>query len=213
MSDLTFIHRYVPPKHGSSQTLLLLHGTGGNEEDLLRLGAEVAPSFGLLSPRGKVLEHGMTRFFRRFAEGLFDQEDLEFRTRELGHFLSEASERYAFDPDKVVALGYSNGANIAASLLLRSPGSLMGGALLHAMVPFIPITPPDLTQKQIFLGGARNDPIVHQDETRRLRDMLTSYGATVQTGWFTAGHGLSASELAAVAVWLEFTKEKTPVEA
>src|ERR1700754_1605895 len=126
-----FVHKFVPGTSG--RTLVLLHGTGGTESDLLGLGRALDPDAALLSLRGKVLENGMPRFFRRLAEGVFDQEDLQFRTRELADFLTEAADRYGFDAKRVIAVGYSNGANIAASLLLRQPEKLAAAALFHPM--------------------------------------------------------------------------------
>lgn len=202
MADLGFNHRYVPPRDGSKRTLLLLHGTGGDENDLLPLGAELAPDAGLLSPRGKVLENGAPRFFRRLAEGVFDQEDLRVRTYELVDFIESAAKLYAFDPSGVIAVGYSNGANIAASVLLRHPVTLAGGALLHAMVPFVPEGCPDLADKRIFLAAGENDPIVSVDETTRLHSIFHRCGADVQTAWFRHGHRLSAEEVRATAQWL-----------
>jgi predicted esterase len=203
MADLTFAHRYVPPRGESSITLLLLHGTGGNENDLLSLGAELAPRAGLLSPRGKVLENGMPRFFRRLAEGVFDQDDLRLRTEQLAEFVASASARYGFDRCQVIAVGYSNGANIAASMLLRSPDTLCGAALLHAMVPFMPDDLPDLAGKKVFLGAGENDRIVPREETMRLADLLLRCGADVDTAWFVYGHQLSAPEVKAASSWLE----------
>src|SRR3954470_11944872 len=139
---LDFVHRYVPGR--STRTLLLLHGTGGNETDLLSLGRSLDPTAALLSPRGKVLENGMPRFFRRLAEGVFDEEDLVRRAHELADFIGEAAEHYRFHPKNVVAVGYSNGANIAGGLLLLRPGVLSGAALLRPMVPLIPQTLPEL---------------------------------------------------------------------
>lgn len=202
MADLGFNHRYVPPRDGSTRTLLLLHGTGGDENDLLPLGAELAPEAGLLAPRGKVLENGAPRFFRRLAEGIFDQEDLRVRTNELIEFVESASKAYGFDSDGVIAVGYSNGANIAASVLLRHPATLAGGVLLHAMVPFVPDACPDLSNKHIFLGAGENDPIVSVDETTRLHSILHRCGADVQTAWFQHGHRLSAAEVHAAGAWL-----------
>jgi predicted esterase len=202
MSELGFVHRYVPPKDGTPLTLLLLHGTGGNENDLLPLGAQLAPGAGLLSPLGKVRENGMPRFFRRLAEGVFDQVDLRLRTEELADFVAGASAHYGFDPGRVIALGYSNGANIAASILMTVPETLKGGALLHAMVPFVPEVAPDLRGKQIFLGAGQNDPIVPRNETIRLERMLSEFGADVETDWFASGHQLSAAELKAAGAWL-----------
>ncbi len=203
MSELGFVHRYVPPRDGSRRTLLLLHGTGGDENDLLSLGAELAPEAGLLSPRGKVLENGMPRFFRRLAEGVFDQEDLRIRTDELVEFIGSASTRHGFDASNVVAVGYSNGANIAASALLRHPAALAGAALLHAMVPFTPESCADLSGKRVFLGAGENDPIVPVDETTRLHSIFHRCGAEVQTAWFRHGHSLSAAEVRAAGAWLE----------
>jgi phospholipase/carboxylesterase len=203
MADLTFVHRYVPPRGESPRTLLLLHGTGGNENDLLSLGAELAPRAGLLSPRGKVLENGLPRFFRRLAEGVFDQDDLRLRTGELAEFVASASVRYGFDPTQVIAVGYSNGANIAASVLLRSPETLCGGALLHAMAPFVPDTPPDLAGKKVFLAAGENDPIVPREESMRLAELFLRCGADVDTAWFASGHQLSPLEVRAATSWLE----------
>ena len=203
MADLGFLHRYVPPRNGSNRTLLLLHGTGGDENDLLSLGAELAPTAGLLSPRGKVLENGAPRFFRRLAEGVFDQEDLRVRTDELAEFIRAAALHYGFEGTHVVAVGYSNGANIAASVLLRHPTALAGGALLHAMVPFVPEGCPNLEGKPIFLGAGENDPIVPTDETTRLHTLFHRCGAEVETAWFRHGHRLSAPEVQAAAAWLQ----------
>src|SRR5262249_44741086 len=150
-----------------STTLLLLHGTGGDEEDLIPLGRALLPGAGLLSPRGKVLERGAPRFFRRLAEGVFDQEDLARRTAELASFIGAAVKSYELDPDGIVAVGFSNGANIAASLLLRRPGLLRAAVLLSPMVPFELATLPDLSGTAIFIGGGRRDPIATPAGTQR----------------------------------------------
>ena len=134
--DLGFVHRFLPPEDESGPTLLLLHGTGGNEEDLIPLGEALAPGAAVLSPRGKVSEHGAPRFFRRLAEGVFDHEDLLFRTHELADFVEAAAEEYGFDRSKLVAVGYSNGANVAGSTILLHPGLLRAAVLFRAMVPF-----------------------------------------------------------------------------
>src|SRR5216110_3498545 len=150
-----FLHEFV---HGNSNgTLLLLHGTGGNERDLIPLGRELDPNAALLSPRGKVLENGMPRFFRRLAEGVFDVEDLKHRTNELADFVAAAAEHYGFAADKVVAVGYSNGANIAASLLLLRPEVLSAAVLFRAMVPLVPDTPPNLSAVRVWIGGGTDD--------------------------------------------------------
>src|SRR5215203_453737 len=164
--QLGFIHRFIPSNRKEAKpktplaTLLLLHGTGGNEEDLIPLGHEIAPEAAILSPRGKVLEAGMPRFFRRLAEGFFDIEDLKFRTHELAQFVEKASKVYGFDLRYVVSIGYSNGANIASSLLLLRPEIISSAVLFRAMVPFMPEKVPDLTTKNIFMGAGEYDPIV-----------------------------------------------------
>src|SRR5438270_12484205 len=144
-SELGFVHRYIPAQVISKSTLLMLHGTGGNEDDMLELGRMLAPGMAMLSPRGKILENGMPRFFRRLAEGVFDIEDLQRRTHELADFVEAASAIYGFDARNVIAVGFSNGANIAASMLLLRPAVLSAAVLFHPMVPFIPETLPDLS--------------------------------------------------------------------
>ena len=165
-----FIHRFLPAGPGGGTTLLLLHGTGGDEGDLLPLGRALLPGAALLSPRGRVLERGMPRFFRRLAEGVFDQEDLARRTDELAAFLEGAATRYGFDPGRVVAVGFSNGANIAASLLLRHPGRLRGAVLLSPMVPFEPEPAPDLGGTPVFIGAGKAGPV-----TRRIIALFREY--------------------------------------
>ena len=199
-----FVHRFLPaPNVAEAPTLLLLHGTGGNENDLLPLGQALLPEANMLSLRGKVLENGMPRFFRRLAEGVFDQADLQFRTTELGDFLTEAADRYGFDAKRVIAVGYSNGANIAASLLLRQPDKLAAAALFHPMVPFVPETLPDLTGKGIFIGAGKNDPIVPVANTVNLASLLTEAGAEVVTQWHPGGHSLTQAEVQAAQIWLQ----------
>ncbi len=203
MTDPAFIHRFVPaPTLATAPTLLLLHGTGGNEEDLLDLGQSLLPDANLLSPRGKVLEGAMPRFFRRLAEGVFDLEDLKFRTHELAEFVTTMAQAYRFNPHKVVAVGYSNGANIAASLLLQEPNVLRAAVLLHAMVPFVPNTLPDLTGKPVFLSAGRADPIVAPENTQQLATLLGQAGADVVLHWQPGGHQLSREEFEAARTWL-----------
>ena len=149
-ADLGFAHRFLPGEDDSGVTLLVLHGTGGTEDDLIPLARELAPTAAILSPRGKVSEFGAPRFFRRLAEGVFDHEDLVFRTHELAEFVEAASEEYGFDRDKLVATGYSNGANIAGSLILLHPGLLRAAVLFRAMVPFEPEVMPDLSRMPVF---------------------------------------------------------------
>jgi predicted esterase len=200
--SLGFVHRFMPGKD-SARTLLLLHGTGGDENNLLDLGPMLDPNAARLSPRGKVLEGKMPRFFRRLGEGVFDLEDLRFRTHELADFVTNASDVYGFPPQRVVAAGFSNGANIAASTLLLRPGVLAGAILLRAMIPLEPETLPDLTGVPIFMASGRNDPIVPVENTERLAAMLREAGANVTQYWHDAGHSLTHGELAAARAWLE----------
>jgi len=206
--DLGFVHRFVAGS-AAAPTLLLLHGTGGNETDLLSLGQELYPGAALLSPRGRVLERGMPRFFRRLAEGVFDQEDLARRTDELVGFIRDAAVEYRVDPTRVVAVGYSNGANIAASVLLRQPIALAGAVLFHPMVPFEPEQRPDMRDARIFISAGKSDPMVPQRLTQRLIELLQDGGARVAVHWEPGGHELVAGEVAAARLWLQeaFTQQ------
>lgn len=189
---------------GSDQTkptLLLLHGTGGTERDLLPLAERVAPGANILSVRGNISENGMPRFFRRLAEGVFDEEDLIFRTKELNDFLDEAAEEYAFDRRNVLALGYSNGANIAGSLLFHYQDALAGAILHHPMVPRRGIDLPDLTGTPVFIGAGTNDPICPAEESEELKALLSEAGATVDLHWENFGHQLTVSEVDAAGEW------------
>lgn len=183
-------------------TLLLLHGTGGNEDDLIQVGHMISPSASLLSPRGKVLENGMPRFFKRLAEGVFDMEDLKYRTRELADFVKEASHIYSFDLSKTIAVGFSNGANIAASLLLSYPETLMGAILFRAMVPFIPNSPIDLSDKNVLLSAGIFDPIVSESQTQSLFDILEKRLANVTLKWQQSGHNLTELDILDAKEWL-----------
>src|SRR5207247_1018175 len=187
-----FIHEFVPGT--SNRTLLLLHGTGGNERDLIALGRELDPNAALLSPRGKVLENGMPRFFRRLAEGVFDTEDLKKRTDELADFVSAAAEHYQIDIKNIVAVGYSNGANIAASTLLLRPEILSSAILFRAMVPLVPETQPGLSSVRVWIGAGTNDPIIPSSETKRLAELLRDAGADVTMRYFPAGHELTPAD-------------------
>jgi predicted esterase/catechol 2,3-dioxygenase-like lactoylglutathione lyase family enzyme len=203
---LGFVHRYIPPSSGAelagSTTLILLHGTGGDEEDLLPLGRALLPGAGMLSPRGKVQEEGASRFFRRVAEGVFDQEDLARRTEELADFIEAAGKTYELDRDGFVAAGFSNGANIAASLLLRRPGLLRGAVLLSPMVPFEPDALPELAGTSVFIGAGRADPLVPAVQAERLAQMLRDAGARVTLHWESGGHTITQAEVNAARQWL-----------
>ena len=201
---LTFIHNFVSaPNSTSADTLLLLHGTGGDEHDLLPLGRLLDPKASLLSPRGRVLENGMPRFFRRLAEGVFDVPDLIAQTQALAEFIADAAEACGFDPARVTAAGFSNGANIAAALLLLHPGVLQAAVLLHPMVPLVPEALPDLAHTPVFIGAGRRDPIVPEEETERLAALLREAGAGVTLAWQPGGHALTQGEVEAAAAWLK----------
>jgi len=195
-----FIHEFVPGT--SNRSLLLLHGTGGNERDLIPLGRELDPDAALLSPRGKVLENGMPRFFRRLAEGVFDLEDLKNRTNELADFVAAAAQHYGFAADNVVAAGYSNGANIAASMLLLRPEILSAAVLFRAMVPLVPDTRPNLSAVRVWIGAGTNDPIIPTSETKQLAELLRGAGADVTMRFFQAGHELTPADVEAAREWL-----------
>jgi phospholipase/carboxylesterase len=195
-----FIHEFVPGN--SDRTLLLLHGTGGTERDLIPLGQELDSNASLLSPRGKVLENGMPRFFRRLAEGVFDLEDLRKRTDELADFVVSAAERYKIDVKKIVAVGYSNGANIAASVLLLRPEVLSAAILFRAMVPLIPETQPKLTSVRVWIGAGSSDPIVPVSESKKLAALLRETGADVTIRFFSSGHELTPDDVDASREWL-----------
>ncbi|MFD1205976.1 alpha/beta hydrolase [Sporosarcina contaminans] len=196
-------HIYKKASGQSNRTLLLLHGTGGTEQDLLGLGELIDPDAGILSVRGNVLENGMPRFFRRLAEGIFDEEDLIYRTKELHAFLDEAAGQYGFDRSSIVAIGYSNGANIAASLLFHYADSLAGAILHHPMVPRRGIDLPDLSTVPVFITAGKNDPICPVSETEELQELLVSSGANADVHWELNGHSLSRTEVEAAKDWYE----------
>ncbi len=190
---------------GSLTTLLLLHGTGGDENDLVPLGRQLAPGSALLSPRGKVLEGGVSRrFFRRHAEGRLDIPDLLERTDELAAFVAESAAEYSFDRARVIAIGFSNGANIAASLLFRHPGLLGGAALLRPMLPYEPDEHLDLGDTSVFIAAGGRDPLVPVAQSRELESRLTASGASVTFRMDElAGHGLGPEDLGALGAWLD----------
>lgn len=185
----------------NSPVLLLLHGTGGDEKSLLKVGEAIDNKASILSVRGNVDENGMARFFRRLEEGVFDKEDLIFRTQELSNFLDEAGEKYRFRREDVIALGYSNGANIAASLLLLYPDSLGAAILNHPMVPLRNTERKSLRNKKIFIGAGDNDPICKPEETRELEDIFKEREARIFTYWESNGHSLTRTEIEAAKEW------------
>ena len=199
--DLPLRHRFVPATDPVHCPLLLLHSTGGDEDDLLPLGRAVAPGAALLSPRGAVEENGMPRFFRRLAEGVFDEADLRRRTAELAQFVDAARRRYELPAP--VAVGFSNGANIAAALLLLRPGVLAGAVLLRAMAPFREAPSATLPGTPVLLVSGATDPIVPAGSAARLAAQLDAAGAEVAHRVLPAGHGLSAADVAAASAWLK----------
>ena len=199
--NTAFQHIYLPGASG--RTLLLLHGTGGTENDLVPLGQTLDPDAALLSPLGKVRENGMPRFFRRLAEGVFDEEDLIRRTHELADFVEAAIAERNIDRSSLIAVGYSNGANIAASLLLLRPEVLAGAALLRAMVPLVPEVLPVLGGKPVLLSSGHQDPIIPADNTRQLATLLRNAGADVTLRLENAGHGLTSLTVETAKSWLE----------
>lgn len=200
MTESAFIHRFEPATRAGSPPLLLLHGTGGDENDLLGLGKTISPGSALLSPRGRVLEHGMPRFFRRLAEGVFDEDDVRRRAHELGDFVSEARQRYGIAAP--VAVGFSNGANIAAALLLLEPDVLAGAILLRAMVPLSDPPTAGLAGKPILLLSGQGDPIVPADNSARLAALLSQAGASVSHRILPAGHQLSQADVTLARDWI-----------
>jgi len=199
---MSFTHQFIPGDGSIRTTLLLLHGTGGNESDLVPLGQTLLPGAAILSPRGKVLEHGMPRFFRRLAEGVFDLEDLRFRARELADFVLESAGRYQFDVDSLTAIGYSNGANIASAMLLLRPETLAAAVLFRAMIPFVPESMPSLKGKRALISSGRADPIMPPEQPPELARMLEEAGAEVTLHWQNAAHGLVQADLTLAAEWL-----------
>jgi phospholipase/carboxylesterase len=199
--SLGFVHRFIPAGTPDAPTLLLLHGTGGDENDLLPVGRMLDERAALLSPRGKILEYGMPRFFRRLAEGVFDHEDLVNRTHELAEFVERAVDEYGIDRRRLFAVGFSNGANIAASLLLTYPRLLAGAILLRAMVPFEPEQTPDLSETPVYLAAGRSDQMVPPENTEQLARLLREADADVTLDWQPGGHGIGPEEVQAARNW------------
>jgi phospholipase/carboxylesterase len=198
--NLSFVHRFEPATPPATTPLLLLHGTGGNEDDLLSLGRMIAPHSALLSPRGKVIENGMPRFFRRLAEGVFDEDDIRRRAHELADFVEDARKRYGIVAP--IAVGYSNGANIAAAVLLLRPQVLAGAVLLRAMAPFAQFQGGKLADKPVLILSGASDPIIPADNAARLAATLEQAGAVVEHRTLPAGHQLSQADVALARSWL-----------
>ncbi len=208
-NKLGLVHRFIPASdtvakrnNNDLPLLLLLHGTGGNEDDLIPVGKMLCQDCPLLSPRGKVTENGMPRFFRRLAEGVFDIEDLKYRTHELADFINSASRLYGFNLNKTIAVGFSNGANIAASIILLRPEVLSGAILFRAMVPIKPERLPDLSNKHILLSEGLHDPIVPKYEAERLFEILKKSGSKITLKWQNSDHNLTGDDIRIAKEWL-----------
>ena len=199
---LDHIHVFEPATTPGLPTLLMLHGTGGNEHDLVPFGRALLPGAAILSPRGKVLERGMPRFFRRFAEGVFDFDDLRVRSGELADFVAAAAREYGFDATRVIAAGFSNGANIAASVVLLRPEALRAALLFSPMIGIVPDPLPNLDGAPVFISAGRRDPIVGAGDTQKLADLLTACHAVVTVRWTEGGHTLTEGDMIAGAEWL-----------
>lgn len=206
MPTLSYQHVFEPARDPSAAPLLLLHGTGGDEHDLLPVGRQLAPGAALLSPRGDVLERGAPRFFKRFAEGVFDLADVERRTHALADFIAAAAREYGFDASRLTAIGFSNGANIAASLLLLRPESLAAAVLLRPMVVLEPAAPTGaarpLSGKRVLISAGSVDPIVPADHPPRLAEIFRRAGAEVTLRTHPASHGVVSGDFASAQEFL-----------
>lgn len=202
-TDLGFIHRHVPAADSATaDTLVVLHGTGGDENDLIGIGQTIAPGAAILSPRGNVLENGAPRFFKRLAEGVFDPKEVRSRADELARFIRAAVVTYRLDPSRVYALGYSNGANIASTVMLVEPGVFRGSILLRPMVVYDPPDHNDLSDTAVFISAGRMDPIVPTESVEKLVKLFESAHSNVTVKWQLAGHSLVPSEVREAAEWL-----------
>ncbi|MFL5629732.1 MAG: alpha/beta hydrolase [Gemmatimonadaceae bacterium] len=208
MTDLGFIHRFVPADSPSGETLLVLHGTGGNENDLIGIGQAVAPGAAILSPRGNVLENGAPRFFRRLAEGVFDPKEVRSRAEELARFIRAAVVTYRLDASRVFALGYSNGANVASTVMLIEPGVLQGAVLFRPMLVYEPEDNKDLSGSALLLSAGRMDPIVPTTSVERLVELFQSAHADVTLKWQLAAHNLLPSEVREAADWFALQRAR-----
>ncbi|WP_026825364.1 MULTISPECIES: alpha/beta hydrolase [Exiguobacterium] len=193
------IHQFI---QGTKETtLVLLHGTGGSEQDLIPLAKELSTEANILTLRGDVIENGMSRFFRRHAEGVLDLEDLKKQTERFLSFLDEAATKYGIDRDKMIPIGYSNGANLIGSALYRAP-AFTASLLFHPMVSDRSLTLPDLTGRNVFISAGERDPICPKAETEELTTTLRSAGADVELFYHSGGHELRMEEVEAARTWI-----------
>ncbi|MBK8859237.1 MAG: alpha/beta hydrolase [Opitutaceae bacterium] len=208
MTPLGYHHRFeaAPADAPVAPPLLLLHGTGGNENDLITFGRRISPGSALLSPRGDVSEHGARRFFARLAEGVFDPAEVTRRTYALADFVIAATAHYGIDRTRLIAVGLSNGANIAATMLQLRPDTLAGAILLRPMVVLDQPAPAgSLTGKRVLIASGNADPIVPQDHPSHLAALLQAGGANVTIHTASAGHNLAAADLSASQHFLSQT--------
>jgi predicted esterase len=207
--DIGFIHRFVPAADKTSaETLVVLHGTGGDENDLIGIGQAVAPGAAILSPRGNVLENGAPRFFKRLAEGVFDPKEVRSQSEELARFIRAAISKYGLNPERVFALGYSNGANVASTVMFIEPELFRGGILFRPMVVFEPNERPDLSGAGVLISAGRMDPIVPAKSVERLVELFEVSSADVTLKWQLAGHNLLPSEVREAADWLALQRAR-----
>lgn len=207
--DLGFIHRFVPAGEAASgETLIALHGTGGNENDLIGIGQAIAPGAAILSPRGNVSENGAPRFFKRLAEGVFDPKEVRSRAEELARFIRAAIAKYGLDATRLYALGYSNGANIASTVMFIEPDLLQGAMLFRPMLVFEPAERSDLSGVSVFISAGRMDPIVPVSSVERLVELFEASHAEVALKWQLAGHKLASSEVREAAGWLALQRTR-----
>jgi phospholipase/carboxylesterase len=207
--DLGFIHRFIPAGDSSSdETLVVLHGTGGDENDLIGIGQAIAPGAAIISPRGKVLENGAARFFKRLAEGVFDPVEVRSRAEELSKFIRAAVSKYGLDPARVFAFGYSNGANVASTIMFIEPGVIQHAILFRPMLVFEPDDTPDLSGSSVLISAGRTDPIVPTGSVDRLVELLKASRADVTLKWQLAGHNLAPSEVREAADWLALQRAR-----
>jgi phospholipase/carboxylesterase len=201
MTRESYIYRERQGSDTTAPLLLLFHGTGGDEDQFFELGGELLPGARLVAPRGDVSEHGALRYFRRTGEGRYDMADLAVRTEKMAGFIKTHIEEKR--PAGVFGLGYSNGANILASVLFKAPELFDGAVLLHPLIPFTPPPSPGLAGRRILITAGRQDPIAPADATEALAGYLTAQGAEVEQLWHGGGHALASKELDAAAAFLE----------
>ncbi len=209
IEDLGFVHRFVSAGDSASgETLIVLHGTGGNENDLVGIGQTVAPGAAILSPRGNVLENGAPRFFKRLAEGVFDPKEVRSRAEELTRFIRTAIAKYELDASRIYVLGYSNGANIASTVMFIEPRLLKGAVLFRPMLVYEPEERGDLSGTSVFISAGRMDPIVPVKSVERLAELFESSHAEVALKWQQTGHNLVPSEVREAADWLALQRTR-----